>query len=141
MTKRKTTSVGLLIFAKNTKRHLFLLRNDVNPKWALPGGKLEHQETLREAIVRECEEEIQFNVEPLKLFPLEQFVSDDKKFVYHTFYTQVDEEFTPVLNGEHIGYCWVDKKIYPKPLHSGLFTTLGYELTQQKIQIIHDSLN
>lgn len=134
-------SVGVLFCSQDTDRHLFLLRNDRRlSTWGLPGGKVERGETLREALERECREEIQHWPEPAKLFPIEQFTSEDNKFVYHTFYCLVPSEFTPVLNDEHIGYCWIDSGSYPKPLHRGLFNTLNYDTIQQKIAIIHEAI-
>lgn len=134
-------SVGVIFCAQNTKRHLFLLRNKKNiQEWGLPGGKVEKNETLRSALERECIEEINFWPADSKLFPIEQFTSDDKKFIYHTFYCIINTEFIPELNYEHAGYAWMDSKIYPKPLHRGLFNTLNYNIIQQKIEIIQDAI-
>jgi 8-oxo-dGTP diphosphatase len=137
----KKESVGLIFYAADTHRQLFLLRDDRNiHTWGLPGGKVERGETLREAVERECREEIHFWTQDVKLFPLEQFTSDDRRFCYHTFFTMVPYEFKPVLNDEHIGYAWVSNNTYPKPLHRGLFNTLNYDVIQQKIAIIRESL-
>lgn len=139
--KKINNSVGILFYAADTDRHLFLLRSNKSAgEWGLPGGKVERGETLRVALERECHEEINFWPTNAKLFPIEQFTSDDYKFIYHTFYCIVDREFIPSLNHEHIGYCWIASRTYPKPLHRGLFNTLNYDLIQQKISIIHDSL-
>lgn len=133
--------MGLLFYAADTHRQLFLLRDDRNVHtWGLPGGKVERGETLRTAIERECREEIHFWTSDLKLFPLEQFNSPDNKFCYHTFFTMVPYEFKPVLNDEHIGYAWVDNNTYPRPLHRGLFNTLNYSVIQEKIAIIRESI-
>lgn len=139
--KQITNSVGLIFCAQNTNSHLFLLRNGKQAyEWGLPGGKVERGETLRTALERECREEINYWPINLKLFPIEQFTSTDAHFIYHTFYCLIDQEFIPQLNHEHIGYCWVNNKTYPKPLHRGLFNTLNYDIIQQKIQIIHEAI-
>lgn len=136
-----SNSVGVIFYAADTHRHLFLLRNNKKiHEWGLPGGKVEKNETLRMALERECVEEINYWPTEAKLFPIEQFTSDDQKFLYHTFYCIIDSEFIPHLNNEHIGYCWIDNCTYPKPLHRGLFNTLNYNIIQQKIQIIHDAI-
>lgn len=138
---KNTNGVGVLFYSKQSSRHLFLLRN--NPRatvWGLPGGKVERGESLRDALQRECTEEIEFWPENAKLFPIEKFTSQDERFVYHTFYCFVETEFTPVLNHEHVGYCWCNKTVYPQPLHSGLFNTLNYNIIQQKIAIIQESI-
>lgn len=137
----KRNSVGVIFCAQDTKRHLFLLRNGKHQyEWGLPGGKIERDETLKDALRRECIEEIQYWPEDAKLFPIEQFTSPDGKFIYHTFYCIVFQEFIPVLNHEHIGYAWVAGATWPKPLHRGLFNTLNYDIIKQKISIIQDSI-
>lgn len=139
--KRTVNGVGVIFCAQSTGRHLFLLRNDRGGAvWGLPGGKIERDETLLQSLERECREEIQWWPENSKLFPIEKFTSEDGHFNYHTFYSLIPHEFTPVLNNEHIGYAWVDGKTYPKPLHRGLFSTLTYEIIQQKIEIIRQSI-
>lgn len=139
--KRENNSVGVIFCALDTTRHLFLLRTgkSIN-EWGLPGGKVERGETLKDALERECHEEIQYWPEYAKLFPIEKFTSEDRKFHYHTFYCMVPTEFMPVLNHEHHGYAWVDASTWPKPLHRGLFNTLNYQIIKEKIQIIRESI-
>jgi 8-oxo-dGTP pyrophosphatase MutT (NUDIX family) len=128
------TSGGVFFYAKSTDRFLFLLRNDDrNPgNWGIPGGKIEHDETLFEGIERECVEELNFFPKDAKLIPIQKFVNNS--FIYHTFYCSIDDEFIPTLNDEHIGYCWVKVGSYPKPLHPGLFNTINFEVVQEKIR-------
>lgn len=139
--RKQKHSVGIMFYSQHTSRHLFLLRNDRNVQtWGLPGGKCERNETLIQTIERECKEEINYWPEDAKLFPIEQFTNESFKFVYHTFYCIIDNEFVPKLNHEHIGYTWVNSNTYPKPLHRGLFNTLNYSIIQQKIQIIQNAV-
>ena len=139
--KRITHSVGLFICARETNRHLYLLRNDrAGNFWGLPGGKQESSESLLATLKRECQEEMNWWPEHLKVFPIEQYTSNDEKFIYHTFCSIIDSEFMPVLNHEHVGYCWVDESVYPKPLHRGLFNTLNYDIIKEKLAIIKTSI-
>ena len=55
------TGVGCVIYARNTKRFLFLLRSDDtkhSKTWGLPGGKLEAGESAIDGLRREINEEI-----------------------------------------------------------------------------------
>jgi len=128
-------AVGVWFFALNTRRYLYLLRND--PKhpgtWGLPGGKIDANETLMQAIERECVEEMGMMPSYVGLVPLEKFTSADNRFVYHTFFCSVPDEFAPTLNEEHIGWAWIDSGHWPKPMHPGLWSTVNFDAVRDKI--------
>lgn len=129
MTKQ---AAGVFFYSKSTNRFLYLLRTDNrNPSWSIPGGGIEKNETLLEGVIRECIEEMQFDEENIKLIPIQKFVNGS--FVYHTFFCEVENEFIPILNDEHIGYAWVGKGLYPKPLHPGLFSTVNIDIVIEKL--------
>jgi hypothetical protein len=48
----------------------------------------------------------------------------------------VSEEFCPVLNEEHTGYCWTPLDDYPKPLHPGVWRSFSFQVVVDKIKII-----
>jgi ADP-ribose pyrophosphatase YjhB (NUDIX family) len=129
-------SAGVFFYCINTKRYLYLLRTDSkNPgNWGIPGGKIEEDETLSEGIARECEEELKYFPNKAKLIPIQKFVNHT--FTYHTFFCEVDTEFTPILNDEHCGYAWVGESQYPKPLHPGLFSTVNFDIVQDKLNTL-----
>lgn len=131
-------AVGVWFYSVNTKRYLYLMRND--PKhfqsWGLPGGKVETGESLLDAIDRECIEELGMMPKYQSLMPIDQFTSADRKFNYHTFICKVESEWTPALNVEHLGYAWIDKDVLPKPLHPGLWSTANLDEIKRKIDII-----
>jgi 8-oxo-dGTP pyrophosphatase MutT (NUDIX family) len=126
-------AAGIFFYASDTKRFLYLLRNDnKNPgNWGIPGGKIESNETLFEGVERECIEEVSFFPKNAKLIPIQKFINNT--FTYHTFFCKVDNEFVPVLNEEHCGYAWVGGNQYPKPLHPGLFSTVNFDVVQEKL--------
>ena len=123
---------GVFFYSKSTKRYLYLLRSDQrSPTWSIPGGGIEQDETLLEGIERECNEEMGFSIVDIKLIPIQKFVNN--AFVYHTFFCEVEEEFIPTLNDEHVGYAWVTEGQYPKPLHPGLFSTVNIDIVIEKL--------
>ena len=136
------SAVGVWFYAINTRRYLYLMRND--PKhpgaWGLPGGKVEAGETLLAAMNRECTEEIGFVPEYFRMIPLEKFTTADAGFEYHTFFCIVDYEFQPTLNNEHIGYAWIDSGTWPRPMHPGLWSTVNFEAVQNKILTIESTI-
>jgi len=119
--------VGALIYARSTGRYLFLLRNDGGSwplTWALPGGKLDNNETTIAALAREIEEELGGKITDPILIQVDKFVSNNSRFSYTTYFTPVDDEFLPYLNSEHIGYAWLPLRNAPTPLHPGINRTL-----------------
>lgn len=128
-------SVGALIYAKNTERFLFLLRNSASysGSWGLVGGKTEKNETTKEALLREIREEIGQDLESVRIIPLELFTSLNKRFTYNTYLLVIEEEFLPVLNAEHRGYAWCRLEDHPKPLHPGVHGTFKLDEIKRKI--------
>ena len=141
MESSAVNAVGIWFYSIATQRYLYLMRND--PKhpdtWGLPGGRIEEGETLINAIVRECTEELGAMPEYIKLVPLE-FTTADSGFAYHTFFCSVANEFTPVLNHEHQGWAWVTSGTWPKPMHPGLWSTVNFDAVQHKIQTIEQQV-
>ena len=126
---------GTLFFITSTRRYLFLLRDNgsYSGTWGLVGGKINKEESLLAGLRREIIEEIGFFPES-RTVPIEQFTSDNERFVYHTFLSVVSEEFIPKLNHEHTGYCWVRLEDHPKPLHPGVWKTFNFESVISKIK-------
>ena len=138
------TCAGGIFLARKTQRFLFLLRSQGRTAgtWGLAGGKKEPEDTTAyDALQREIQEEIGFLPKISKIVPIEWYASKDELFYYNTYVLIVDEEFIPTLNEEHSGYCWVDINNWPKPLHSGLKTTLNSRTTKAKIQTIIDVIS
>ena len=143
MESRTVTAVGAWFYSTDTNRYLYLMRRDTrNPgTWGLPGGKIENNESLLAALTRECQEELGFMPQCENLIPLEKFTGNDGKFIYHTFFAVVLNEFQPVLNNEHLGYAWIESGNWPRPMHPGLWNTVNFEVVQQKILTIQQRIH
>ena len=142
MEHNTVAAVGVWFYSVATHRYLYLMRDDPrHPNtWGLPGGKIESGESIMDAIIRECQEELGSMPEYLKLVPLEKFTSSDGGFVYNTFFCSVVKEFQPVLNNEHLAYAWVASGVFPRPLHSGLWSTVNFDAVRNKIQTVEQQV-
>ena len=138
MESSSVNAVGVWFYSVSTGRYLYLMRND--PKypgsWGLPGGRIEPGESLRDAMFRECREEIGFVPDFMRLVPIEKFTTVDGVFAYHTFYCSVENEFVPQLNHEHLGYAWLDSGTWPKPMHPGLWSTVNFDAVRDKMNTL-----
>lgn len=135
-------AAGSLFFSASTQRYLFLLRDGekYHDTWGIVGGKVEQGESIIDCLNREMEEELGYKPKIIKTIPIDLFISEDTRFEYHTFVCVVKEEFIPVLNEEHKGYCWTTLEGLPKPLHPGLFNSINMEELKVKFKSINDML-
>ena len=135
-------AVGVWFYSRATDRYLYLLRADRRHAnhWALPGGKQEPGETLLETIIRECREELGTMPVCANMIPLEQFTDSNNRFTYHTFFSTVSGEFQPRLNREHRGYAWIDSGTWPRPMHPGLWSTVNFDVVQQKLELLRSGV-
>jgi hypothetical protein len=134
---------GGLFFAKDTKRFLFLLRNQGKTAgtWGIVGGKKEPEDaTVYDGLKREISEEVGKTPVIKKVIPLELFTSEDQHFQFNTYILIVEKEFIPTLNDEHVGYAWCDLNYWPKPLHQGVKRSLSNKTNRTKIELLLEIL-
>lgn len=138
MESSTVNAVGVWFYSVSTGRYLYLMRNDSKypGSWGLPGGRIEPGESLRDAMFRECREEIGFIPDFMRLVPIEKFTTVDGVFAYHTFYCSVENEFVPELNHEHLGYAWIDSGTWPRPMHPGLWSTVNFDAVRDKMSTL-----
>jgi 8-oxo-dGTP pyrophosphatase MutT (NUDIX family) len=113
-----------ILFLSDVGRILFIKRSDTG-EWAIPGGKIEFDETPEQAAIRECEEEI--GIVPMS--PLALLWRRMTEQVDFTTYLQNIAEFIPTLNEEHTAFMWRRADNPPEPLHPGVAEVLDMRMT------------
>jgi len=136
--KSKIKAAGALFFSQSTKKYLFLLRDDDTHTntWGLVGGRVELNETVIEALMREITEEIGYIPDIEKTIPLDLYTSNDNRFEYHTFACVVNQEFIPILNHEHKGWAWTGIDGIPKPVHPALYNSINIAEMKEKLSSV-----
>lgn len=133
------TGVGALFVCSKTARVMLNLRAPYKTHslcWSLWGGMTENDETPKETLLRELEEEMGIVPEISRIYPFDIYESKDKHFRYYTFVCVVDEEFTPNINKEAVGYAWTKLGVWPKPMHAGARTSLCKAKSVEKLKMI-----
>lgn len=136
-------SCGALVYCTSTDRYLFLLRSmgRYTNTWGIVGGKVDANETVRQALIREIQEELGGEIKDAQYVNVDKYESKNKDFAYYTFLVKVEEEFVPVLNKEHKGYCWVNLNDLPKPVHPGLSMTINSQLKRNNLKVLQKTNN
>lgn len=108
MTKRIHVAVGIIL---NTDGQILLAKRPEHlhqgGKWEFPGGKVEQNETVTQALIRELKEEVALNVHSSEPFMALSFDYPDKQVLLdiHTVSDFTGE--AQGLEGQQI--VWVDK--------------------------------
>ncbi|MEL9969341.1 MAG: NUDIX hydrolase [Metallosphaera sp.] len=87
--ERPLVAVGSVIFNGET---VLLVKRSHPPnqnKWAIPGGKVEYGETLRDAVIRETREETGLVVEPRTIMGIIEVVREGYHYVILDFICQI----------------------------------------------------
>lgn len=87
--------------------------------WEGPGGAVEENETLEEAIMREVLEETGLAVTPERLLYASLDEIHGTRIVFLVYLCSTTEENVH-LNSEHVEYRWVDKTECEKMLRGGI---------------------
>lgn len=133
-------SCGALIYCSSTDRYLFLLRSmgRYTNTWGIVGGKVDATENIRQGLIREIQEELGGEIKDAQYISVDKYLSKNKDFAYYTFLVKVEEEFVPVLNKEHKGYCWVKLDDVPEPIHPGLLMTISSDLKRKNLRVLQN---
>ena len=143
MKESKIKASGGCIIAKDTGRILLqqrALNGSFSRNWGFFGGKVEENENISQALLRELSEEINLDIKDdvIKIYPLDQYHTRNGEFSYYSFAILVEKEFIPKTNHETGGYAWVETNYIPKPLHPGTRRTL---FNKKKLKLIRNIIN
>jgi 8-oxo-dGTP diphosphatase len=94
-----------LVAQRNRDKHMGL-------KWEFPGGKVETNETLQEALTREIHEELNIDINIYEKLAEERYKDSEINIVLHYFLCSI-KDGTINLN-EHEAIEWVDKTDFDK---------------------------
>ena len=90
-----------LIAKRNRHKHLGL-------KWEFPGGKVEKNETFKEALIREIKEELNIVINVHKKIAKMNYYDDEINVDIHYFFCSYKEGKIQLL--EHEDFFWAKKK-------------------------------
>ena len=93
------------IAQRNRNKHLGL-------KWEFPGGKVEKNETFKEALTREIEEELSIKINIHSKIAQEKFKDNKINVVLHYYLCSIKSGIIELV--EHENYSWVEKKNFNK---------------------------
>jgi len=93
----------------NGDNHILLLKQNYNKKnWGLPGGSIEPGETVHQALIRECQEEIGCEIEVEYLSGV-YYHAEHEAHVF-IFRVKIDSAAQIKLDDEHSEYSYFDPK-------------------------------
>jgi ADP-ribose pyrophosphatase YjhB (NUDIX family) len=94
------------------KTHPFV--EDGQPRWTLPGGKIEGEDTPGEGLLREIREETGLtNVEVIMPFYTCRWGYEDPMKYSVVYLARIPGQPEPVLNEENADFMWVDPTTLP----------------------------
>ena len=107
------SKTSIACIAEHKGKILIAHRNPVGQmggRWEFPGGKVEENETDRDAVVRERKEEFGIRVKVLDEITENFFEHNGKKVALHCYHIKVSRRgvLIPYKLTEHTEYKWVD---------------------------------
>jgi len=132
---------GCIFLSLSTNRVMFQQRSSTVTHantWGFFGGKSENDERPIETLLREIEEELGMVPDIQRVIPVNKFTATNGNFIYNSFVAIVQDEFSPILNNESDGYCWVKVGNWPLPLHPGAKVQCKSKQFVKKINTIYE---
>ena len=77
--------------------------------WEFPGGKLEPGETVYDALIRECDEELGWSIKPIRFFERFNYVYPDISVELEFWMCEYEGDSPPALRS-HTEHRWVPRE-------------------------------
>lgn len=107
---QRTENVELTVLCLIQKEDKYLLQNRIKNDWkgfTLPGGHIERNESIVDAVIREMKEETGLDIQNPRLCGIKQFPIENGRYIVFLFHT--DEFLGEVTSSEEGEMVWVKK--------------------------------
>jgi len=121
-------AVGVLIYAKDTKKWLFTQRSSLESSpltWSVPGGGAEMGENPWQTVCRETIEEIGHDISSAPHVKIWSMTTRLPNSTYCMMAAVVPHEFKPTLSWESNDSIWCELSDMPEPKHIGMKALLS----------------
>lgn len=111
---QRTENVELTVLCLIQKEDKYLLQNRIKNDWkgfTLPGGHIERNESIVDAVIREMKEETGLTIRNPRLCGVKQFPIENGRYLVFLFHT--DEFSGEVASSDEGEMVWVQKSELP----------------------------
>lgn len=111
----RTENVELTVLCLIHQKDEYLLQNRIKKDWkglTLPGGHIEKNESIVDAVIREMKEETGLTIQNPRLCGIKQFPIENGRYIVFLFHT--DEFSGEVISSDEGEMVWVKKSELPK---------------------------